>query len=59
MVIPIKGQYEQECKAAALSKMGVYTGDINNISDFITNGKSVKMNWIDPTDDICKIILSH
>lgn len=36
MVIPIKGQYEQQCNAAALEKMGVKKLDILD-DDFITN----------------------
>ena len=59
MVIPIKGQYEQECNAESLKRMSVFTGDINNIHQFILDSNVVKVNWKDSSDEIVKIILSH
>ena len=59
MVIPIKGQYEQECNVESLKRMGVFTGDINNIHQFIFNSDTIKVNWKDSSDEIVKIILSH
>lgn len=59
MVIPIEGQYEQECNAESLKRMGVFTGDINNIHQFIFDSNLVKVNWKDSSDEIVKIILSH
>lgn len=41
LAIPIKGQYEQECNAAALKKLGVHS--INKIDDDFPN---VFNNWI-------------
>lgn len=60
MVIPIKGQYEQECNAVALQKMGVSSGNsITDVHKFIFEGNVVKVNWVDSSDEIIKIILSH
>jgi uncharacterized protein (TIGR00661 family) len=59
MVIPIKGQYEQECNAESLKRMGVFTGDINNIHQFLFDTNIVKVDWKDSSDEIIKIILSH
>jgi hypothetical protein len=59
MVIPIRGQYEQECNTEALKRLGVFTGDIYDIENFIESDNKVKVNWKDSTDEIVKIILSH
>lgn len=58
MVIPIKGQYEQECNAESLKRMGVFAGNINNIHQFIFDTNIVHVNWKDSSDEIVRIILS-
>lgn len=58
MVVPTVGQYEQNCNAIALENMGVKTGTIKDISDFIENGRVIKVDWVDTTDDIVNKILS-
>ena len=48
MVIPIQGQYEQSCNAAALEKLGVVS------TDGLKNGFSgVFENWMNSTRKIC------
>lgn len=59
MVIPIVGQYEQECNTVALKKLGVFTGTTNDIDKFISSDNIIKMNWKDSSDEIINIILSH
>ena len=59
MVIPIKGQYEQECNAEALKGMGVFVGNVNDINKFIFDSNIVKVDWKDSTNDIVNIILSN
>lgn len=59
MIIPIIGQYEQECNEVSLKKLGVFTGTTNDIDKFINCDNIIKMNWKDSSDDIVNIILSH
>ncbi len=66
MVIPMKGQYEQQCNAAALKDMGVPVikslklKHLNKILDWIENDKKVKVNYPDETAQILnKIIEEH
>jgi len=59
MIVPTLGQYEQSCNAAALEKLGVYSSSIKDITNFVENGKVIKINWEDPTDSIVNRILSY
>jgi uncharacterized protein (TIGR00661 family) len=66
MVIPMKGQYEQQCNAAALKKMGVPVlksfkpSNYKIINDWIENGKVPEVNYPDNTEKIVnKIIAIH
>ena len=66
MVIPMKGQYEQHCNAAALKQMGVpvlkklkvkHAGKINN---WIKDGPVVEVDYPDNTEEIInKILADH
>ena len=58
MVIPVKGQYEQECNAKALSDMGIITGKLEDVELFLQSDKIVFDKWNDPTNQILEIILS-
>ena len=58
MVLGIKGQYEQECNVAALTKLGVFSGKLKNIGEFIKSDKIEVEQWKDPIDDILNIIFS-
>jgi uncharacterized protein (TIGR00661 family) len=57
--IPIKGQWEQECNAIALNNLGVKTGNLEDIGDFLKSENLPKINWEDSTEEIINIILSH
>ena len=57
IVIPTKGQYEQQCNAESLSRLGCNIGDLQDIQKFVEGGKSVKIEWEDSTDKIVDIIL--
>ena len=58
MVIPVKGQYEQECNAKTLKNMGIMTGKLEDIEIFLQTDKIEIDKWDDPLDEILKIILS-
>jgi len=68
MVIPISGQYEQQCNAAALEQMGInkldkldddFTGHFN---DWVES-KPLKINYDHSTEDIIakvmKLSIAH
>ena len=68
MVIPISGQYEQQCNAAALEQMGIhkldkldddFTGHFNDWAQ----SKSIKINFDHSTEDIIakvmKLSIAH
>ena len=63
LVIPMKGQYEQLCNAAALKEMGVpvlktfKTGNAEKIVEWIENGKVIEVNYPDNTEEIINNIL--
>jgi uncharacterized protein (TIGR00661 family) len=66
MVIPMKGQYEQQCNAEALKKMGVPVlksfkpSNYKKINAWIENGKITEVNYPDQTEQIVnKIIAIH
>ncbi len=58
MVIPMKGQYEQQCNAAALKKMEVpvlkklKSAHVRKITSWVNNGKSIPVNFPDITGQI-------
>jgi uncharacterized protein (TIGR00661 family) len=63
MVMPIKGQYEQKCNAAALERLGVRTipqldasfGKI--FDDWITHDKEIKLNYEYSTGEIISVLM--
>jgi uncharacterized protein (TIGR00661 family) len=64
MVIPMKGQYEQQCNAAALKKMGVPVlksfklSNAKKINDWIKNGKVPEVDYPDQTEQIVNNIIA-
>ena len=62
MVIPMKGQYEQQCNAAALKLMGVPViksfkkKQFAKISDWLDSEEKVKVNYPDQTRMIIRKI---
>jgi uncharacterized protein (TIGR00661 family) len=62
LVIPMKTQYEQQLNAAALKQMGVPVikslkpKHNDTILDWIENGKSVKVNYPDTTQQILDMV---
>jgi uncharacterized protein (TIGR00661 family) len=64
MVIPMKGQYEQHCNAAALKEMGIPVikslkpAHLSKIKYWIAEGKPVQVDYPDITEDIIQNILS-
>jgi uncharacterized protein (TIGR00661 family) len=66
LVIPMKGQYEQQCNAAALKDMGVPVlksfkpANAGKIIQWIEQGKAVEVDYPDNTDIIInQIIAAH
>ena len=63
MVIPMKGQYEQQCNAAALKKMGVPVlkslkeKHLLKIQEWILNDPIIPVNYPDQTDEIIDEII--
>ncbi len=64
MVIPMKGQYEQQCNAAALKEMGVPVikslklKQIDKIGQWIESETKIEVNYSDDTEEIINKILS-
>ena len=60
MVIPLQGQYEQQCNAAALHQLGVTVikklsqKHSSYISTWLKEKKVIKINYPDQTEDIIK-----
>jgi uncharacterized protein (TIGR00661 family) len=58
MVIPMKGQYEQQCNAAALKEMGIPVlkklklSKVEKIIDWVKNGKIIPVNYPDITQKV-------
>ena len=58
MVIPMKGQYEQQCNAAALKEMGVPVlkklklARVEKIIDWVTNGEIIPVDYPNITGEI-------
>jgi len=65
MVIPMKSQYEQQCNAAALKKMGVSVIKslkkkyYKEIKDWIEYGKAVRVNYPDQTEELIDTIIEE
>jgi len=64
MVIPMKGQYEQHCNAAALKEMGVPVlksfklKHIDKIKNWIKDNSKIEVNYSNDTAEIINAILS-
>lgn len=62
MVIPMKGQYEQQCNAAALEQMGVPVikkldeGQLERIGEWIDSEEKIEVNFPDLTASIVRRI---
>lgn len=58
MVIPMKGQYEQQCNAAALKEMGIPVlkklkmSKVEKIREWVTNGKIIPVDYPNITGEI-------
>ena len=58
LVIPMKGQYEQQCNAAALKKMGVLViknlklKRVETIKEWVKNGKIIPVDYPDITEEV-------
>jgi uncharacterized protein (TIGR00661 family) len=66
MVVPMKGQYEQQCNAAALKKMGVPVlksfklKNLDKIKNWLKDGTIVEVDYPDITEaTINNILASH
>ncbi len=65
MVIPMKGQYEQQCNAAALAEMRVpmikklKKKNIGKIKDWIADDRIIKVDYPDETEKIIDYILTN
>ncbi|GET21483.1 glycosyltransferase family protein [Prolixibacter denitrificans] len=65
MVVPMKGQYEQQCNAAALRQMGVPViknlkeKNLPKIGEWLTNGKPIPVFYPDQTRTIVKQIFEE
>jgi len=64
-VVPMKGQYEQQCNAAALAKMGITVFDSLNKASFdglehwVNKGKVIREDYPDNTRSIIERILDE
>jgi uncharacterized protein (TIGR00661 family) len=61
-VIPIKGQYEQECNAAALRKAGAWhAGSLNKLKlyKWLASPPPQPARWPDYSDDLVRELLSY
>lgn len=64
LVIPMKGQYEQQCNATALKDMGVPVikslkkKHLKTIIDWVDNDERVKVDYPDNTEQILNMILA-
>lgn len=65
LVIPMKGQYEQQCNAAALKDMGVPVikslklKHADKIKQWLESNKKVEVNYPDETEEIVNKILAQ
>ena len=64
MVIPMKGQYEQQCNAAALSSLGIPVikslkkKHLPSILDWVSNDQTFKSDFPDMTEEIINRLLT-
>lgn len=65
LVIPMKGQFEQQCNAVALKAMGVPVlkkfrkKDIPKIEEWISSGKKVAVDYPDQTENIIGLLFEQ
>ncbi len=65
MVIPMKGQYEQQCNAAALKKLGVPVAEnlraagISVIEEWLKNDQAIEVSYPEKTEEIIDIVLKE
>lgn len=65
MVVPMKGQFEQQCNAAALMEMGVpvikslKTKHLDKIRDWVDNGSKLGVHYPDITETIIDRLLQE
>lgn len=65
MVVPMKGQYEQQCNAAALKQMGVPVikslkeKHLPKIKEWLASEMVINMDYSDETEAIVEEVLSH
>jgi uncharacterized protein (TIGR00661 family) len=65
MVIPMKGQYEQQCNAAALDKMGVpviknlKTKRINQIQEWVSADQSIPVHYPNITEAMIDDLINN
>jgi len=65
LVMPMRGQYEQQCNAAALEKLGVHVisslheNNIPVIKEWINSRQIVKVNFPDITQSIISCIIAR
>ncbi len=63
LVIPMKGQYEQQCNAAALKEMGVpvlknlKSKQVDKIQEWTRNENPVQVDYPDQTEEILRMII--
>ncbi|MBA5629553.1 glycosyltransferase family protein [Moheibacter lacus] len=60
-VIPIKNQYEQECNAVALEKLGVESNrafDLRKIQEWIDAEQKIEVDYVDQSEKIVRQILA-
>jgi uncharacterized protein (TIGR00661 family) len=64
MVIPMKGQYEQQCNAAALKEMGVPVlkklrlKKVEKIMDWVNNGAIIPVDYPDITEQVIEEVFN-
>ena len=65
LVIPMKGQYEQQCNAAALKEMGVPVvkslklKHLDKIKSWIDTNTKLDVHYPDTTDEIIESVLEE
>ena len=65
MVIPMKGQYEQQCNAAALRDLGIpviptlHLKYLKQIQEWVNNQDQIEVDFPDNTDLIVNQILKE
>jgi len=65
LVIPMKGQYEQQLNAAALKSLGVpvikslKSKHNETIQDWLDNGKVIKVDYPDNTKEILELVINR